>query len=397
MGDVSHQLISKFIKELPQSYEDRKALMEYFDIWDTDPRITNAIGRPIFSVWLHVTNPTAMFLVHTVFMIFVVLFTFGCWTRVSCFIVWFGALNYIHRSQQMLFGIDTMQTVLMTYLLLGDCGQSLSIDRLRARFRASKALLNSPQNKLPWAEAVLSGPSPSWTANFGIRLFQINFCFIYASAGFSKLKGTTWWDHKAAWYTISNPEFSPLNLKIYEDLLRLLVSERWLGEFLFAAITMFTFSVEIGFPFLVWTRLRPFWVMGSILLHTGISVIMGLTCFGLYMMAMVCSFLPAALIREKITWKKGTGTRLRLNFNSEDKSQHRLVAMLQAFDIANQITWNDSSQHQSVSLQNLNATTESSKPVLKTAFDHLVLLKSVNLLYAIPFLSKGIERIFGYR
>ena len=67
-----------------------------------------------------------------------------------------------------------------------------------------------------------------------------------------------------------------------------------------ASTTFFTIGVEVGLPFLVWTRLRPYVVVFGFLLHTGIAIFMGLTLFSLLMMTMLLGYLPGATFRERL-------------------------------------------------------------------------------------------------
>jgi hypothetical protein len=72
--------------------------------------------------------------------------------------------------------------------------------------------------------------------------------------------------------------------------------------FAFAAgmTTFFTIGVEVGLPFMVWTRLRPYVVILGFLLHAGIAIFMGLTLFSLLMMTMLLGYIPGAAFRERL-------------------------------------------------------------------------------------------------
>ena len=187
---------------LPKDATTRDEYLKYLDFWAGDPRQYPALGLPIFSVWFHITNPATMWLVHTAFLVAFGLFTVGLFTRVTSVLTWFGTLCYIHHSQVTLFGQDTMQTILVFYLMIAPSGATLSLDALRKRFRAAKVLMAAGGRPVPWADAALAGPQPSWLANVMVRMFQIHFCVIYMSSGLSKLKGTTWWNHSAGWMTL---------------------------------------------------------------------------------------------------------------------------------------------------------------------------------------------------
>src|SRR5262249_19127645 len=77
------------------------------------------------------------------------------------------------------------------------------------------------------------------------------------------------------------------------------------------------------------------------LLHSGIAWIMGLTCFGLLMMTLLLCYIPSSVIRDRLTWARGSGPQLQLRCNSRSPRQARLVAFLRAFDLAGQITVHD--------------------------------------------------------
>src|SRR5262249_43930084 len=79
------------------SRQPRPEDQKYLERWDISPVYTYSQGTPVWSVWFHVTDPTAMALVHTGFILVTLLFTIGLCTRVTAALTWFGALCYIHR------------------------------------------------------------------------------------------------------------------------------------------------------------------------------------------------------------------------------------------------------------------------------------------------------------
>ena len=69
-----------------------------------------------------------------------------------------------------------------------------------------------------------------------------------------------------------------------------------------------TLALEISFPLLVWSRSwRWLMIAGAVLLHTGISLTMGLATFGLLMLTMLLAFIPPAevhaLLRTLAGWR----------------------------------------------------------------------------------------------
>jgi hypothetical protein len=138
-------------------------------------------------------------------------------------------------------------------------------------------------------------------ANMTLRCMQIHFCIIYLAAGTSKLLGSRWWSGTALWACYANYSFAPLTVSFYYDWLVFLCKHRWLWEIVMTSGAVFTLIIEIGFPFLVWKKsLRWVMVAGSVLLHVGIGLIMGLVTFSMFMLCLVGSFIPPEAIRQML-------------------------------------------------------------------------------------------------
>jgi hypothetical protein len=130
-------------------------------------------------------------------------------------------------------------------------------------------------------------------------LLQVNFCFIYLGSGSSKLLGSAWWNGTAIWGTLANSYFAPLDQAWYAGALKIISEHRLAWELSMSASCVFTLFVEIGLPFLIWNRRwRPWMVCGSILLHAGIGLFMGLVTFSLCMLCMLLAFVPPEAVRE---------------------------------------------------------------------------------------------------
>jgi hypothetical protein len=200
----------------PASEEEDRAVEEYIETHGADPRRTYARGIPIFSIWFHVTDPTAMAALHATGILVSLLFTLGLATRLTSALTWFAVLCYIHRNPNIQFGMDTMMVILLTYTMLGPSGSALSLDRRIARWWSQAKpdvvrwwyrLWHKPEPSAadiapaPYAEQ----PLPSISANLAIRMLQVHVCFIYMAAGLSKLLGPSWWDGTAVWGTLANP------------------------------------------------------------------------------------------------------------------------------------------------------------------------------------------------
>lgn len=252
--------------------------------WNSLPDRPHAVGMPIWSVYFHLTDPAWIIATHTAFLGVMFLFTIGFATRITSVLTWVGVMCYIQRLPIFMYGMDTIMNVLCIYLMIAPCGAALSVDRLIQKWWAKKKGLPEPQVQ------------PMVSANFAIRLMQIHFCIIYMASGLAKLQGPAWWNGNALWGTLANYSFAPMNWPIYVDFLRFLTEHRVLWEVIMTTGTYFTLVLEISFPFLVWRpKLRWLMVSGSILMHTGIGLIMGLSTFSLCMFCLVMAFIPASV------------------------------------------------------------------------------------------------------
>src|SRR5262245_15452388 len=60
-----------------------------------DKRIVFTQGTPIWSIWFHVTDPTAMAVIHALILVIMVMFTLGLGTRITSVLTWMATLSYI--------------------------------------------------------------------------------------------------------------------------------------------------------------------------------------------------------------------------------------------------------------------------------------------------------------
>lgn len=324
MDIPGREAFTKFLRDLSAlSPDERGKRLEYLEYWNYDAALAGRLGNPIFSIWFHVTDPVGMATAHAAALVIMVLFTLGLFTRVTSVLTWLAAVSYIHRTQQVLFGMDTMMNILLFYLMIGNSGAALSLDRLRAKKRAIQASLARCGKIDEATRAYLERPPLSVMSGFTLRLLQVHFCFIYMASGLSKLKGPAWWNTTAYWDTLANPEFTLIHYHWYEQLLRMVVSQRPLYAALATGGVAFTFICEIGLPFLVWTRARPYIVICGLFLHAGIAVFMGLWIFSLLMMTLLLAYLPAPPIREYLFSNGKDGKALTETKATPDKKRGR--------------------------------------------------------------------------
>jgi hypothetical protein len=278
---------------------EEKAANAFMERWKSDPRLAYSKGKSIFSIWFHVTDPAWMMAIHLGFLAAVALFTVGLFTRVTGVITWMAVLCYIQRSWTTLFGMDTIIVVLALYLMISPCGAVYSLDRWLARRRARQRGVDLPET-----------PALSSAANFALRLMQFHFCVIYMASGISKLQGASWLNFTAVYLVMANYEFNPLHLWLYYEALVWLCQHQWLWEIFITASTVGTLVIELSLPFMIWRpRWRPYYMVASLMLHTGIAAIMGLTTFSMLMVCLLMAFIPAAVtrrgVRTSVDWLLG--------------------------------------------------------------------------------------------
>ena len=331
-----------FMRELAAADPAKRAeLLDYLAYWNQERKYADNIGSDVFSIWFHLTDPTGMAVAHGVILVVMLMFAVGFCTRVTSVLTWLAAVSYIHRNQQVLFGLDTMMNILLIYLAVGNSGAALSVDRLVARYRASRNSLRRHGRIDAATRAFLDRPPPSRAAGAALRLLQVHFCFIYLASGLSKLKGPAWWNTNAYWDTLANPEFTLIHYRWYDALVRQLTASRPVYQVAAAVSVGFTFATELGVPFLVWTRLRPFAVMMALLLHTGIAVFMGLWVFSLMMMTMLLGFLPGRVFRERLFGKAADAPKLTVRLDRGAARSARSAALIAAADLDGQVTFVD--------------------------------------------------------
>jgi hypothetical protein len=314
----------------PRSQEEKRLI----DTWDWPPDQLLSQGQSMWSIWFHVTDPRAMWIIHGAVLLCLFFFTIGLFTPVTSVLSWIGMISYIQRSPTSLFGLDTMMNLVMLYLIIGQSGAALSVDRLILRYVRTRRALEAGRTR-----ALDLAPQPRISSNLAIHLIQVNLCCIYLVSGLSKLAGPSWWQLNAVWLTMANPEFSPLYFPPFYAFLSWLCSHRLLWEIAICGASLFTLFTEISFAFLVWLpRWRFFIIAMALMMHTGIAVFMGLNTFSMMMGVMLLSFVPPQVIEAALAKLRLRAPSMTLVFDPTSPRQRRAVACLRAVDVLEQIS-----------------------------------------------------------
>ncbi len=114
--------------------------------WTDGPQVYPETGSFLWSIYFHVHDPFWVVVIHIAILAVILLFTVGLWTRVTSVLAWVGAMQYVQRLPTNMFGMDTMMIILLMYLMVGDSGAALSLDRWLERRRERRE----------------AGPGPTW-------------------------------------------------------------------------------------------------------------------------------------------------------------------------------------------------------------------------------------------
>lgn len=231
--------------------------------------------------WL-ISSPGQLWTVHIVALAVFFMLTVGLFTNVAKVLAWLATVAYVNRLPGALFGLDQINVLLVTYLMVGPCGAAYSLDRVLRGWKAGQPL---------------SPVTASVGANVSIRLIQLHMCIIYLFAGLSKLSGESWWDGTALWGAMANLEYQSIDMT-------------WLAnyEMVVNAMTHVTVIWETSFCALVWPRLtRPLVLFLAIPLHLGIAFCMGMITFGLVMLIGCTAFVSPWVVRRLLERRSAEG------------------------------------------------------------------------------------------
>ena len=248
-------------------------------------------SRLVFSFWLWIDDQY-LWPVHVACIIVAGLFCIGAATRVTSILAFLITISYSQRVPVANFGFDQILGMMCLYLALAPSGAAMSMDSMIRRWWRRRKGLEQTIAPVRFASARMAS-----------RLIQLHLCAIYFWAGFSKLKGPTWWTGEAMWNVIANQEYQTIDLTW-------MAWTPWL-PFLIAHATIVW---EAFFIVLVWNpRLRPFVLAMGAAMHFGIGAFLGMWTFGLIMTFAYLSFSDPEIWRTRII-------RLRSCFRRRDSS-----------------------------------------------------------------------------
>jgi hypothetical protein len=225
-----------------------------------------------WSYFNHIHSSTFRWVVHIAALIAFFLLTIGLFSRTMAVLALLATISYSNRiTPGAYFGLDTINSMLAMYLVVGPCGARYSVDRLWRMRRGGPA-----------------DPPPSTAANIGIRLIQFHMCVVYLFSGIGKLRGDAWWGGWASWVALANTEYQTWDLTALGNY-----------PFIINLITVVTVFWELGYCALIWPRLtRPWMLLMAVFVHAGIIFALGMPTFGIAMLIGNLAFVSPATVQK---------------------------------------------------------------------------------------------------
>jgi hypothetical protein len=233
-----------------------------------------------FSYLYFTNSPSALWVMHALGMLVVVLFTMGLLTRVTSVLSLVVVLAYVHRGPIIAGPLEPVLTMVLFYLCLGPAGTYFSIDGLLRRWRASQnTVLNSGHKHTP---------DKSVAAGVVLRLLQVHLAALYVTMALTKLAGPPWWDGEAVWWLIAHTETRLVDLTFLHR-----------SPYLLDAWTHAIILFELSFPLLIWNRLaRPLLLVVAVVMWSSLALITGLVAFCAMMLVANLAFVSPEAMRS---------------------------------------------------------------------------------------------------
>jgi predicted DCC family thiol-disulfide oxidoreductase YuxK len=282
---------------------------------------------PVTSVFFFLSDAWQVQLAHYIFIASFAALTLGWHTRIVKWVALIGHLSYLHANPLSIYGVDSIIAAILLPLCFAPVGACLSLDQVRRRHRALV------QGGL---EAQLKPVTSPW--GFACtRMIQIQLVVLYLYSSVSKLKGESWLNGDALWYSLFDIEISWIFLPMFAE-------HYWLVK----ALTYGTLVIELAYVPLVWfSATLPYVLIGVVCLHLGIAVFMAMPFFGLVMIAGNLAFFRHSwFTRIGDYWRSKTGDMLMV-YDGKCDFCVRSMAWLLAFDGMHQINTKDLHQYTS--------------------------------------------------
>ena len=210
---------------------------------------------------------------HWLFIILLMGMAAGLFGRSLTWLVFILHVGFLQRNPGIVYGADLFTTFWLLGLSFVNHNRYFSIWNLR-----KKKISDNIQ--LPQKDS-------DWVSTIGVRLIQVQLCFVYAFTGIEKLKGDSWWDGTALWKVVT-----------MKDLLQGDYTFLYNFPLFIAVMTLGTLIFEVYFPAGVMSKtLRPYWLSVGVVFHLMTGIFMGIPFFALVMIMPYLLFLDSKSVR----------------------------------------------------------------------------------------------------
>lgn len=227
--------------------------IQEFNRWFGGPQRTgfNLYTLANTQAWFEVT--------YWIGLIVALLFTIGCWTRITTPMFALFVWSIYHRNPWVTNGGTRLLCIVVIYLVVADLGAYLSVD---ASLRGARPRVSG------WLSNMLH--------NTSILLVAIQLCCVYIFSTFYKLDGPAWQQGTGLYYALMDPQF------ISFPFVAALSHNVW-----FVTLGSYgTLLYQSAFPWLILhPRLKYPMIIVGIGFHAGIALFMGLWWFSAVLIA----------------------------------------------------------------------------------------------------------------
>ncbi|MBX9767750.1 MAG: hypothetical protein K2X47_10800 [Bdellovibrionales bacterium] len=233
--------------------------------------------RPL--IHLFVQNEALSYFLHVSFLVTLFLMGLGIGGRILTIICYTLHVMFLNRNYAVVYGPDFLATVWLLCMCFVKTEPNLTLRVLRTR---------------NWNELFKPRMESDLFSLLGHRLMQAHLCVVYLYGGLEKFRGQSWWDGSALWKVMGNGQYTQIDFS-------------WLAwtPALVALLTYFAAFWETFFPVIVWSKRARGYIFGmGILLHGGISVMMGLVFFSFITVLGYFTFIDA---EDILRWRRRLG------------------------------------------------------------------------------------------
>lgn len=200
--------------------------------------------------------------------------TIGFQTRLASIIAFIGIVSFHHRNVMLLHSGDFFLRIVTFWMMFANSGRAFSVDRLIRIARGKES--DGPQFVSPWP----------------MRMIQLQVCMLYFDAFLWKIRGETWMNGLAIYYSSRLVEFYRFPTPyVFEHL--------WTIKLM----TWGTLAIEFALGAMLWIKDLRYWILlGGVLLHLGIDWTMNIPLFAPIMITAYVTFIAPADLERAFAW-----------------------------------------------------------------------------------------------